>query len=83
LEFDIGFLLDLSTFISSAACADFRTIACALQSVFTVTGKSAHPTPAAASDPATGQTGGYGIWYARDGIVKAGQGREMLKTRAT
>jgi hypothetical protein len=83
LEFDIGFLLERQFLGSSAACTDFRTIACALQSVFAVTGKNAHPAPGAASGPATEQTSGYGIWYARGGIVKAGQGREMLKTRAT
>src|SRR5258707_10139517 len=32
LEFDIGFLLERQFLGSSAACADFRTIACALQS---------------------------------------------------
>src|SRR5258705_8064363 len=51
LEFDIGFLLERQFLGSSAACANFRTIACALQSVSAVTGKKAHPTPAAASGP--------------------------------
>jgi len=41
LEFDIGFLLERLFLGSSAAGADLRTIACALQAVFPVTGKNA------------------------------------------
>jgi hypothetical protein len=41
--------------------------------LFPVTGKNAHPARGAASGSRPpGNLAGYGIWYARDGIVKAG-----------
>src|SRR5260370_22120768 len=58
LEFDIGFLLDVNFFCSAAACANLRTVACAPQSLFPVTGKDADPAPGATSGPAAGQPGG-------------------------
>src|SRR5258707_6948217 len=62
LEFDIGFLLDVN-FLARRQRGGFQDH-CLRTSI-------AHPTPAAASGPATEQPSGYGIWYARDGIVKA------------
>jgi hypothetical protein len=78
LEFDIGFLLDVHFFHRQRARA-FASLA----SAPVPHRRERIPDPATALSWATEQAAGYGIWYARDGIVKAPHGRETLKTRAT
>jgi hypothetical protein len=80
LEFDIGFLLDVCFLIPSAAHTNIGTALCGADSVEVPDRErgSASTAASGAAAPAS-----YGIWYARDKIVKAASGAEMPKTLAT